>query len=309
MSLVNRLPDHTVKVATGSGCLFRPMTDEYSYVLTAKHVVINESQPIKIVRQVIINEVVTNQALEIIGTPFYHPDPNKDAAIIKVKNIDIGNDLLRVEELFANFEGYYLSGHPDVRTGEQYSFRSNSISELSNPKEHGYIEAVLGKTASHSEIVGQSGGGIIKVENDRLLLAGIQKKMSVSDEEMLGRIDFMPLSFYDEIINNNKAELAPLLPYYLKCFSFLQEQVMKLDGCFVENNVAYTRNYLKNLTNSIIASDLTPLFIKNYFNEKLLIHNHNPDTILEKGLWIGWLEFLIIMNITKGFSPSSAQIG
>jgi hypothetical protein len=77
----------------------------------------------------------------------------------------------------------------------------------------------------------------------------------------------------------------------------------------VENNVAYTRNYLKNLTNSIIASDLTPLFIKNYFNEKLLIHNHNPDTILEKGLWIGWLEFLIIMNITKGFSPSSAQIG
>lgn len=29
----------TVKVGGGSGCLFQPLNSEYSYVLTAKHVI------------------------------------------------------------------------------------------------------------------------------------------------------------------------------------------------------------------------------------------------------------------------------
>ena len=85
MSRINLLPHFTVKVEGGSGCIYQPINDEYSYVLTAKHVILGKTEP-SIIRQTIDeNGTLVNQTLEIIGNPFLHSDENKDAAIIKVK--------------------------------------------------------------------------------------------------------------------------------------------------------------------------------------------------------------------------------
>ncbi len=50
MARINLLPKFTVKVEGGSGCLFQPINDEYSYVLTAKHVITGNNSP-SIIRQ------------------------------------------------------------------------------------------------------------------------------------------------------------------------------------------------------------------------------------------------------------------
>ena len=60
----------TVKVANGSGCLFQPLNSEYSYVLTAKHV-IEGVENIEIIRQWIQEDgIKVENQLEILETPY-----------------------------------------------------------------------------------------------------------------------------------------------------------------------------------------------------------------------------------------------
>jgi hypothetical protein len=157
MSRINLLPKFTVKVEGGSGCLFQPINDEYSYVLTANHVISGHNAPSIIRQNLDENGNVINESLEIIGEPFRHSDNNKDAAIIKVKKIADIDSILRADLSSENSEGFYLCGHPNSRENNAYSWRENKVS-IENRKQYGYIEAELSRVATRSEIVGQSGG-------------------------------------------------------------------------------------------------------------------------------------------------------
>ncbi|WP_312353125.1 ABC-three component system protein [Sphingobacterium siyangense] len=299
---MNKLPIFTVKVGSGSGCLFQPMSDQYSYVLTARHVIKDSPLPLSIVRQTVNEEGdLVNEELEMIGEPYYHNDfKNIDAAIIKIQKVDDSiTELLRLDKPFAALGTFVLAGHPNSRSREDFSYRDNNLT-LKIKKPLNYIEGELERVATHKEIVGQSGGGIINIDNGHYYLAGIQKKMSVPDgQETLGRIDFMPMAFFDEIVAVND-DLIELLPYYLTSFSLLKNQVMKIENCLVPGNVAYTRDFLRNITDKIVNNNLTPLFVKNFFNEKLLIGNKpSKNDLLSKELWITWLEYLIILNLVK----------
>jgi len=309
---MSKLPFFTVKVESGSGCLFQPMSDQYSYILTARHVIKDSALPLSIVRQTINdNGDLVEEELTMIGEPFYHPDPdNYDAAIIKVQKVmDQNTDLLRLENPFDATGICTLAGHPGVRGDSSYSYRENNLT-LKNKKQFNYIEAELATVATLKEVKGQSGGGIFSFENEHYFLAGIQKKMSVPDgQETLGRIDFMPLSFFDQIVANNKNELIDLLPYYLTSFSLLKDQVMKIEGCLVAENVNFTRNFLRSVTEKIIANNLTPIFVKNFFNDRLLVGvKPSKNILLSKDLWITWLEYLIILNLLKDNDITEANL-
>jgi len=152
MPRIDLLPKFTVKVEGGSGCLFQPIDDGYSYVLTAKHVISGNNQP-TITRQTLDdNGLLVNETLVIIGTPFLHQDINKDAAIIKVAKTEGIDSLLRDDLTSENKDGYYLCGHPNSRIGNAYSWRENKVT-IENKKQFGYREAELSRVATHSEIV------------------------------------------------------------------------------------------------------------------------------------------------------------
>ena len=124
---INYLKNVTVKVNSGSGCLFQPLNSEYSYVLTAQHV-IEDVEKIEIIRQNLDDEgEVINESIEVIGEPFFHNNENKDAAIIKVKKVDGIELLLRDESSQNNLDNYYLSGHPKSRLNNAFSYRKNKI--------------------------------------------------------------------------------------------------------------------------------------------------------------------------------------
>ncbi len=300
---MSKLPFFTVKVESGSGCLFQPMSDQYSYILTARHVIKDSVLPLSIVRQTINEDGgLVEEELTMIGEPYYHPQPEiYDAAIIRVQKVaDQVIELLRMDNPFENTGICTVAGHPGARDVLSFSYRENNLT-LKNKKQFNYIEAELETVATLKEVKGQSGGGIFRYDNGHYFLAGIQKKMSVPDgQETLGRIDFMPLSFFDQIIESNRNELIDLLPYYLTSFSLLRDQVMKIEGCLVPDNVNFTRSFLRSITEKIVNNNLTPVYVKDFFNERLLVGKKpSKNILLTKHLWIAWLEYLIILNLLK----------
>ena len=123
---------------------------------------------------------------------------------------------IALRELLKNKKDeYFLTGHPNARRNKGYSYRENKI-EIIGPIENGYIEAEVDDRPSYDEIIGQSGGGIFKVTNDKYSLAGIQSKMATKDEyESLGRVEIMPISFFDEIIGEFPLELEEFSTFNL----------------------------------------------------------------------------------------------
>ncbi|MFY0256400.1 ABC-three component system protein [Chitinophaga sp. 30R24] len=294
---INKLSGFSVVVSTGSGCLFQPMADEYSYILTAKHCVQGISEIL--VQRHFIDEstsLPTSAAIRVIEAPYLHQDEHKDAAIIKIEKIDGLDHLVRTDAPFNASDKYYLTGHPLARREADFTFRANELSILNN-KGNGYIECELNKPALYSEIAGHSGGGIIRINNGFFSLAGIQKGMSAfDDKESLGRIDIMPLSFYDEIIQQNEVNLAPLVQPYLKSFLWL------VDNIFPLRNLAFNKDILTKVLKEI-ASDLcnefTPEEVITLYGDSILISGQQKEIINNKLLWISFLEILVINQLYK----------
>lgn len=289
MSRIDFLPKFTVKVENGSGCLFQPVDDGYSYVLTARHV-INKKKAPKIIRQTLDTDGnIINEPISIVGKPFLHSNSAIDAAIVKVKKVEGLQSLIRADLEGDNKDQYYLCGHPAARSDTNYSFRQNALT-LQNKKPLGYMEAELARSANQNEIVGQSGGGVIKVEETCFLLAGIQKSMAADDEiEMLGRIEFIPISLFDEIIEQNKNDLSLLFPPYIKSFDRLLTDIFLLPNMLGNKNLV--QNELKNIAKALCV-DFIPEQILEIFGETFLVNGTDKAMINHKQLWISFLEIL-----------------
>ncbi|KMV28990.1 hypothetical protein AB733_20225 [Photobacterium swingsii] len=294
MSDVERFRYFTVLVQNGSGCLFQPYSEEYTYVLTAKHN-FDDVTNIKITRQIFDeNDVVQIETLTAIGEPFFHPNEDIDAAIIKVEKVECLLPLLRISDSCVNPTDYYLCGHPKSREGND-SFRKNKLTALTK-KHLGYVEGEINKSVTHSEVVGQSGGGILKYINDSHFIAGIQKKMSAQDDdEILGRVDFMPLSFFDEIVDHFPGELEKIYPAYISSFFELIGDTYQLEDLAIS-----TKELIKSELQGV-ASDLCQEFspgkIIELYKNAYLIKNESYDSIYNTKLWVGFLELLVLNQI------------
>lgn len=291
--MVDELQWFTVKIANGSGCLFQPLSDDYSYVLTAKHVIEDEEE-LEIIRQFINTEgEQIDEKIEILEPPYLHSDPNKDAAIVKVKKVKNLTPILRADLNSIKKNNWYLCGHPESREENNFSYRKNKLTLL-NPVNN-YIEAEIEKNVNHSEIVGQSGGGIIKIENSCFLLAGVQKKMAAGDEqESLSRIHFAPLTFFDEIIESNKDKLSQLFPPYIGAFNFLLKEIFPLPNLLVKTDL------IKQTLNSIsmkVCEGIKPEKIINDYTGDFLANGTPKHIIYHKTLWKSLLEFFTIIKL------------
>lgn len=297
MARIDLLRKYSLIVEGGSGCLFQPINEEYSYVLTAKHVISGNNSP-KITRKVLNdNGTLENYNIEIIGKPYLHSDVNKDAAIIKIKKVEDIDSLLREDLSSENIEGYYLCGYPKSRRDQNDSFRLDELTIL-QPKENNYREAKSKQPIIYNEVIGQSGGGYLKVEETYFLISGIQSKMVAEDgKETLGRIVFMPLSFYDEIINENKAELSELFPPYIGSFEKLLDKIFPLSGIqIIGQKKSLIQNELRNIAKNL-CNDFSPKLIVDLYKDKLLVAGTDSNLINHIELWISFLELLSINQL------------
>lgn len=298
--------DFSLIVCGGSGCIFKVHGVDYMYVLTAKHLV--EGQKIDVKRRFIDQSGVPQEIpLTVQGGPYLHKDVHKDAALLKVEYLADVESLARWNEPLTIDTEMILAGFPKSRSKHLYGFRMDKL-VAKNIKPYNYIECQLSTSSTYEEIVGLSGGGVFYSVRGQRYLAGIQSKMAAEDDdELLNNVDIMPLSFFDEIIaDHNNLEL--LISEHLPCFSTLKEYALKLEGCYGQAQMAFTRAYPQDITDEIIANRLTPTVIRDFFESKLLVYQQDATVLGSRGLWIAWLEFLVILRIIKDQHISDKNI-
>jgi len=311
---IDTIREYVVIVNGGSGCIFQPMDSAYSYVLTAKHNITDANNQIS---ELIRFKFESSNTWTEIQIPFaklienenYFPHSDKDIAIIKIDKVSDLENIIRIDDIENERTGYVLVGYPETRRNANpdikenwYRYDENVV--ILNLKANQLREGQVSNNAGYEEIVGHSGGGILKISGDYILLAGIQNKMVDAKNEQLGRIEFSPIRLFDEIINTYPQQLSALHPPYYNSFAFLKEQIMKLEGCM--SNVEYTKQYLRDITDEIVKNPLTPNIIRNHLNERLLASGERESSFHKKGLWIAWLEFLIILKVV-GLNPKTEQ--
>lgn len=291
---------YTVKVEgnkVGSGVIINALSNEYDYLLTAKHLIDScKTKEIKITG-IWLNDKnqISRKKIKLFeNNVFKHQNKNIDAAIIKIDKGFVDNDLQVSTHKDKN--ELLLCGYPQTRQNEHDPYKTFKIN-LNSPKENGYYEATIESSMAPNrpDVEGFSGGGIFAKSETCKVLTAIQSCMATDDiNEMHGRILIMPMALFYNIIEEYK--LAPILPDYLKCFSTYKNEIFPLNT-FFDNNIAYTREFLRALTDKVVESNIFPYMLENTLNTRLLIKGKSKEALTNKLLWKSWLEFLIVNYI------------
>ncbi|MCF6129325.1 hypothetical protein L1S35_06545 [Flavobacterium sp. AS60] len=310
---------YSVIIDGGTGVLFQPMTEEYFYILTAKHnlqikpdqayIDKEDNTDINILRFIFEDGTYTTEKIPFTllknQNYFPHINPAVDSAILKIrfdeyKIFEIKN--LYVYEDTSIDNNTCVCGFPDDKRkanaeNPHEQFTNYKISQSSNDTQ--YKKSVrLTENQSQETISGMSGGGIVKLGKDHYLLIGIQSQMTRTISPQ-NEIDFIPIRFFTEIIEHYRDSLSPLLPPYLANFSFLRDNAFNINAGPDDSDIQYLRNFLKAKTTNVIESDITPIAIKEYFKERLLLDKNDTKNLSDESIYCCWLEYLVIMNIAK----------
>ncbi len=328
---IDDLKKYSVIVGGGSGCLFQPMSEDYTYILTAKHLFFEDKEddrgiefkveypdgtPIEIKQFIQENEKWLEKLIPFKlakGSNYFpHEDEDTDIAILKVEPKIEGFDKICINPNPDSNQSQYLCGSPDTLRQEDLGDRYTNYQILRIVSTNN--NAVVAQTHAHfnqNNIDGMSGGGVLNLEEDYVLISGVQSKMANRSNFQAGQIAYVPIHRFNEIIDQHNQEktLSKLYPPYLKKFDFL------LDDCFTlevdeidESAIENTRKTLRNKAYEITQSDITPIGIKNLFNKRLLLNNNESCCLSYKKVWIAWLEFLVIINIVKDTLITKEQL-
>ncbi|MFN0139619.1 MAG: ABC-three component system protein [Pyrinomonadaceae bacterium] len=311
--------DYVVCVNGGSGVIFQPADEAFSYILTANHIFRDIAD---FGDQVELHHFSSADGSFTAADKFdlqkevnYFPHPNApaaaadiahnygvDAAILKVPRIPLRDKLIMQESVSTEMGGFFLVGMPSVRRENPISqnwFRIDNDVTIYGPRDYSRREAHLGNHQNWGELVGSSGGGIVKLHGDYVAIAGIQNQV-ISHDEGIGNVEFTLIFVYKEITDHYAGHLDPIRPYYMSSFSFLQEQAFSLVvDAFTEDRIARTREYLRVKANEVVNSDVTPYAIKSFFEKRLLLSEADDATLYTTEIWKTWLEFLTVMNIVR----------
>lgn len=299
---------HIVILNGGSGCIIQPMTDEYLYVLTAKHNIIkNNNQITSLIRFSFDNntwskvDIPTNDFIKD-ETYFLHPD--KDVAIIKIPPVAGFDGAYRFDNINEEKNDYNLLGYPEIRRKGQTNdfewYRRDPGVQILDPRGNGMYEAQIPGNVTLNEVRGDSGGAILKIVGDKIYLAGIQNKMA-EEEEQLGRVRFNSIASFDEIVTLYPQHLKPILPSYFASFSFLRDDAFNLTfGLITQAKAERLTKILKTKATELAESGLIPVDIKNYIKSNLSnFHKQECYDTYQKKVWVLWLELLTVLNIAK----------
>lgn len=299
----------SVIVDGGSGVLFQPMTEKYSYVLTAKHNLYNDTaqdsytQPKD--RKDIKITFHDGNAIKIIKI---YEHNSLDIAILKIDKIEIESPLKQFNEV-KNGDTYKFYGYPAIRRQNQkvedrIQYFNLTVGEVIKTKIVSKNEECFEKKS----IDGCSGGGVFKEDGDNYYLVGIECRMDAlsASEENNTRLRFIFIEAYDEIIEQNKSELEPLFPPYMNDFDLLIDNIFLLTGLMVEK--AKVTNILKSIVETQVKNVVTPKQIFDKYNIGLLTKNEYKNELTNKELWTRYLEFLVISHLIDSQSITINQI-
>jgi|GEM_PF-530806 len=308
------LKKYTVILGGGSGVLFQPLDETKTYILSAKHIFYNEAENDRGQKINILTEKISfcfsdaqndKKEIEVKKGANYYEHDHIDAAIL-VLDENLGFDQIFIDENCMSFNECLLCGYPSkISDNKNDRYSNQQISRKIDTTNNGYfrLETNFGNL-NHEDVIGFSGGGILRLSNGAINIIGIQS--STITDYANGQIDVIPINRYIELVE--KKSLSEMIPSFLKSFKFLKDKAFDISAGILDDNISYTRKFLKDKTHAVINSDITPIFIKNLFKERLLINENEGMKLNDELIYLTWLEFLTLVNIAKEVACSQNDL-
>jgi hypothetical protein len=296
---VNDLKRYTVILDEGSGILFQPLDETKTYILSAKHIFYtvipnDRGSDTKELKKNINCTFSDNQnelnEIEIINKENYfeHSDENVDAAIL-ILNENLGLNQIFIDEKTTGFNGFNLTGYPESKRKADDKYDKQLISDLNSYNDSLISLRLVVNHLDHEQISGFSGGGIIKINGDCLLLAGIQSK--TPNGPCNGEIQVVPIKRFNEIVIEN--DLSKLLPNFLSNIEELKKIITTFDQTVPtlkpKLQIAFRKQFRE------VKCDLIEIYQSNYIN-KLSISNSGLNS---KQFWVSFLEYALIISLLE----------
>jgi len=287
------MDSYCVMVNDGSGVLVNCMSNEYCYVLTARHVL--KENP--------AGNLVTDRngkAIEVLDI-LIHPDVNHrkkyDCGIIKIPYMPEVSQRTSQASLLSIGAKLILVGFPATERKSLTPIKHYDGHMTSAVSDFVIftVEGIPGK----STIAGMSGAGVYHIEDNRPYLIGVEFGMDGTGiEQQYGRVQCQGLIRFEEIIDANSC--APMLPAHLECFSLLRDNIFGFN-VVDQNNVVRLRTELFNFADQLIAQGMpAPYELMGKYKHDLLVGSGRPGEIRDRALWVAYLEFLVICALLDG---------
>ncbi|NOU94896.1 hypothetical protein GC093_16945 [Paenibacillus sp. LMG 31456] len=275
----------------GSGCLFQPDTEEYTYVLTAKHClkhVILEDGTIDASR--IKVQRYFDQTIEVKEC-FAHDD--LDIAVIIVALVP---DIPHTFIIKPHYKGQVnVYGYPERLKNNSTDYRHKiecTINDIlpemyeltTNQHQMTYDNGIP------NNIVGLSGSGVYTEVDNNILLGGIFSKLKTSDGAYSAFL-VTDASRINEILVEKQLPL--LIP---KCLMNFVEYIKK---AFNQHDRSIQRVLSKKAGQ---LNNISPKAMLEKFNNKLFIPYTEIEKvdILNENIWSGWVSLLTYLYIESG---------
>jgi len=293
------------KQTIGSGCLFQPTSNEYTYVLTAKHCLIGKdpnNPNIFSASDILIfrDPDYESELLTVVDYKLY-PNDNHDIACIIVKKIDNLPILLagipnRKSQLITYGYPNILSTTPENEfIGQLFDAK---IAQISSREQRRFTAQINSSFLTFdndalTNIEGYSGSGVYIQDDNGIMISGIiielKHPSGVFSEVIIESI----MSFNPFLLENSLCTLEP-------------ECLTSFDVFFNEAFLGYKemeKIWLKRRLCDSVSPDINPAKIKEALKEKLIIpySDYSEPLSVLKDLWKGWVLLLVALSYDSKF--------
>ncbi|WP_333669315.1 ABC-three component system protein [Acinetobacter guillouiae] len=305
--IFDEMKEHTVIVCDGSGVLIQPISEDYSYILTAKHVLKSACENGR--EQECRTRCVCNKYLqaadikvekyngEIINIVDSIIDDVHDIAILKTDGI-CDSTLVRSIDDIGRDQTVYILGYPKTRRGAIGENRINEYEGTIGRVQDSNFSVNITSKPGHDQVSGASGGGCYKNIEGDVFLCAIEIRMEGNvDTEFHGRVECIPLSIFDQLILRHIESYAQILPPYLNCFSRIIRKSFQFQGLSIPDSTEFLKKLLHEFAENNLSTLPKPFEVYEYYKNSLLIRNAPIDDAFHLKLWITFLEFILICSL------------
>lgn len=281
MSIYEFIREQAVKVNGGSGALVHCLSEDYSYVLTAKHTLKPHNKV----------ETWTGQRLDVLGV-YPHAD---DCALLKIPLID-DLPLNRYKNKRIDYKAEAVfAGFPDCRANEatpeaKFQTYDGKVKQF----EKGFYLTIDGLPA-RGLIEGASGGGVYLVVGGTPYLIGIEIEMAGPQPQEPGVVRCYDLTRYDEIVK--EYNLSPILPSFLSCFDKIRASTFNytLNSPRILQTV---RRELHRKAHSLVKGGMPkPYELLALYDKSLIVNGQEDEAMYDLELWSSYAEYLILHSL------------
>lgn len=285
-----KIKDCAVMVNNGSGVLVPALSPDYSYVLTARHNLLQD--PMRLDSVVDLSELDLRlrdgtqiPAIHIVMSAVV------DAAIIQVSSQVV--DPIAMSSIVHMEESMWLVGYPQMRRSKSDPVRlfPGSIESFDDDFS---IEVSTRSFAPVDEVRGSSGGGVYTVVDNRWVLVAIEYEMEGNADEGHNWLRCLRISEFDKLIRENS--LAPILPPFLLSFNSITAATFELSGFECKVTQQKLRTSLHQVPHTSLGREdcPTPRGLLEKFGTNLLVKDDPEWSLTDRKLWVSWLEYLIL---------------